>query len=148
MSLYHNLKDHYYTLYTSSMTIFWQHSESFAVTNECMLDSKDLCDVTLLVGPDRQEIHCHKFILASRSPVLYTMFCGSLPASSVITIPDVEADVMNSVVRYIDHHHQNVIRQVVAYTFNWALNNLSKFDRLPLSLMLNILLCLHKSCFA
>jgi len=82
------------------MTSVWQHSESFASTNAYILDNNILCDVTLLAGADKHEVKCHRVILASRSPVFCTMFCGSLPETGVVEIPDVEASVLNFVVRY------------------------------------------------
>ncbi|XP_052801839.1 BTB/POZ domain-containing protein 2-like [Mya arenaria] len=79
----------------------WQHEESFAVTNAHMLSDDILCDVNILAGEERQEVRCHRFMLASRSPVFYTMFCGSLPEEGVVKIPDVEADVLRTVVRFM-----------------------------------------------
>ncbi|XP_052784664.1 BTB/POZ domain-containing protein 6-like [Mya arenaria] len=83
------------------MSDAWQHAESFSVTNVKMLDDDVLCDVTILAGTDKREMRCHRFILASRSPVFYTMFCGSLPETGVVEIPDVEADVFQQVIRYL-----------------------------------------------
>jgi len=83
------------------MATAWQHNESFASTNGYILDNNILCDVTLLAGAERQEVKCHRIILASRSPVFYTIFCGSLPEAGVVEIPDVEASVLKFVVRYI-----------------------------------------------
>ena len=82
------------------MATAWQHNESFASTNAYILDNNILCDVTLLAGADRQEVKCHRNILASRSPVFYTMFCGSLPETGVVEIPDVEASVLKIIIRY------------------------------------------------
>ncbi|XP_052784536.1 BTB/POZ domain-containing protein 2-like isoform X1 [Mya arenaria] len=79
----------------------WQHEDSFAVTNAHMLSDDVLCDVTILAGEEAREVRCHRFILASRSPVFYTMFCGSLPEAGVVKIPDVEADVVRTVVRFM-----------------------------------------------
>ncbi|WAR01932.1 BTBD2-like protein [Mya arenaria] len=83
------------------MSESWQHAESFAVTNTYMLDAEVLCDVTILAGKDEQEVKCHRFMLASRSPVFYTMFCGSLPETGVVQVPDVEASVFRQVVRFV-----------------------------------------------
>ena len=77
----------------------WQNEESFALTNLRMLEDGHLCDVTLLAGEEREEVRCHRFILASRSPVFHAMFCGSLPERDVVEIPDIEADVLKQVVR-------------------------------------------------
>ena len=82
------------------MTTAWQHNESYASTNAYILDNNILCDVTVLAGTDRQEVKCHRIILASRSPVFYTMFCGSLPERGVVEILDVEASILKIVIRY------------------------------------------------
>ncbi|XP_052801428.1 BTB/POZ domain-containing protein 1-like [Mya arenaria] len=95
------------------MSESWQHSESFAVTNAHMLDAEVLCDVTILAGEDKQEVKCHRFILASRSPVLYTMFCGSLPETGVVEIPDVEASVFRQVVRFLYNGEIQVMPETV-----------------------------------
>ncbi|KAH3792590.1 hypothetical protein DPMN_146086 [Dreissena polymorpha] len=77
------------------MTTVWQHSESFADTNLKMLDDGYLCDVILAAGNDFKRLKCHKFILASRSPVFHAMFCGTLAESSdVINIPDIEEPIL------------------------------------------------------
>ncbi|KAH3792619.1 hypothetical protein DPMN_146116 [Dreissena polymorpha] len=77
------------------MTTVWQHSESFADTNLKMLDDEYLCDVILAAGNDHKRLKCHKFILASRSPVFHAMFCGALAESSdVIDIPDIKEPIL------------------------------------------------------
>jgi len=77
----------------------WQNKESFAHTNLRMFEDGHLCDVTLLAGKEQTEVRCHRFILASRSPVFHAMFCGSLPEKDVVEIPDIEPDVLRKVVR-------------------------------------------------
>jgi len=77
----------------------WQHAASFADTNAFMLDNQVLSDVTIVAGTDKQEIPCHRFILASRSPVFYTTFCGSLPETGRVEIPDIEAETLRNVIR-------------------------------------------------
>jgi len=78
----------------------WQSDESFAHTNLRMLEDGHLCDITLLAGEERTEVRCHRFILASRSPVFHAMFCGSLPEKDVVEIPDIEPDVLRKAVRF------------------------------------------------
>jgi len=77
----------------------WQNNESYAHTNLRMLEDGHLCDVKLLAGEERAEVRCHRFILASRSPVFHAMFCGSLPEKDEVEIPDIEQDVLRKVVR-------------------------------------------------
>jgi len=78
-----------------------ENQKSFAHTNLRMWEEGHLCDVTLLAGQERTEVRCHRFILASRSPVFHTMFCGSLPEKDVVEIPDIDADTLRKVVRYV-----------------------------------------------
>ncbi|XP_052223642.1 BTB/POZ domain-containing protein 6-B-like [Dreissena polymorpha] len=79
-----------------------QYSESFAETNLKMLENESLCDVIFAAGNEQKQIKCHKFILASRSPVLYAMFCGTLAESKdVIYVPDIEPSTLDNLLRYL-----------------------------------------------
>ncbi|KAH3792610.1 hypothetical protein DPMN_146107 [Dreissena polymorpha] len=51
-------------------------SKSLAEANLKMLDNEALCDFTLTAGKEKQDITCHKVILASRSPVFMLCFAG------------------------------------------------------------------------
>ncbi|KAH3792673.1 BTB/POZ domain-containing protein 3-like [Dreissena polymorpha] len=85
-----------------ALTTSRQHSKSFADTNLNMLESDFLCDVTFAAGNEQQLIKCHKFILASRSPVFHAMFCGPLAESSdVIYVPDIEPSTFEDLLRYV-----------------------------------------------
>ena len=77
----------------------WQDLD-FPQTNLHMLDNESLTDVTILAGEDRTAIKAHTIILASRSPVFFTMFCGSLPESSEVVIPDIDPQTMTTLIRY------------------------------------------------
>ncbi|KAL4236489.1 hypothetical protein ACF0H5_004875 [Mactra antiquata] len=81
----------------------WQEKRAFEDTNMCMLNEGTLCDITFHVGPNKVEIKAHKFILASRSPVFYAMFCGPLSqnGSNVVEITDIEPDIMQSLLRFM-----------------------------------------------
>ncbi|WAR01933.1 BTBD2-like protein [Mya arenaria] len=103
------------------MSESWQNSESFAVTNAHMLDAEVLCDVTILVGEEKQEMN--------RSPVFYTMFCGSLPETGVVEIPDVEASVLRQVVRFVYSGETQVMPESVMALLNAA----KKYDIKPLT---------------
>ncbi|XP_052224013.1 BTB/POZ domain-containing protein 6-like [Dreissena polymorpha] len=85
-----------------AMATHWQYSESFADTNFKMFENEDLFDVTLEAGNEKKQIKCHKFILASRSPVFYAMFCGTLAESKdVICVPDIEPSTLEHLLRYL-----------------------------------------------
>ncbi|XP_052783635.1 BTB/POZ domain-containing protein 2-like [Mya arenaria] len=111
------------------MSEAWQYEEPFAVTNVHMLDADVLCDVTILAGKEKQEVRCHRFMLASRSPVFYTMFCGSLPEASVVEIPDVEADVFRTIVRFMYTGEIQIMPDSVMATMYAA----KKYDIQPLT---------------
>ncbi|WAR27988.1 BTBD2-like protein, partial [Mya arenaria] len=114
---------------TTNMSEAWQYEEPFAVTNVHMLDADVLCDVTILAGKEKQEVRCHRFMLASRSPVFYTMFCGSLPEASVVEIPDVEADVFRTIVRFMYTGEIQIMPDSVMATMYAA----KKYDIQPLT---------------
>jgi hypothetical protein len=67
-----------------------------------MLQDERLCDVTFLVGSGKEEkIMAHRFILASRSPVFFTMFCGSLPETNqTVDVLDIEPTIFLDLLRY------------------------------------------------
>ncbi|XP_053373266.1 BTB/POZ domain-containing protein 6-like [Mercenaria mercenaria] len=81
----------------------WQTERSFEQTNWHMLQDGTLCDVTFLVGNEKkEEVKAHKFILVSRSPVFYAMFCGSLAESNhTIQVPDIEPEIFRVLLRFI-----------------------------------------------
>ncbi|XP_052084905.1 BTB/POZ domain-containing protein 3-like [Mytilus californianus] len=66
-----------------------------------MLENGLMCDVSFKVGPEQKVIVAHKFILATRSPVFYTMFEGSVPETDNIVISDVDDDTFNLFLRWI-----------------------------------------------
>jgi hypothetical protein len=46
-----------------------------------------------LVGPDQTPIKAHKYMLASASPVFYSMFEGPFAEKGEVIIPDIEREV-------------------------------------------------------
>jgi hypothetical protein len=89
----------------------WQSNRLFEETNWRMLQDERLCDVTFLVGSAKEEkIMAHRFILASRSPVFFTMFCGSLPETSqTIGVPDIEPAIFRDMLRYFTIFYLNLL---------------------------------------
>ncbi|XP_046368522.2 BTB/POZ domain-containing protein 6-like isoform X5 [Haliotis rufescens] len=79
----------------------WQSGKSFPETNLHMMDSLLLADVTFLVGDQRETIQAHKFILVSRSCVFHAMFCGSIPETDQVLIPDIQIDNFKAFLRYL-----------------------------------------------
>ncbi|XP_060602233.1 BTB/POZ domain-containing protein 6-like [Ruditapes philippinarum] len=88
---------------TCSKGTMWQCRRSFEETNWRMLQDERLCDVTFLVGSGKEEIiMAHRFILASRSPVFFTMFCGSLPETNqTVDVLDIEPAIFLDLLRFI-----------------------------------------------
>ena len=68
-----------------------------------ILTCPESCFTDVAFQIDGRSLHAHKFILSARSPVFAAMFLSGMQESqsSVITIEDVELDVMQAVIRYI-----------------------------------------------
>ncbi|XP_053373103.1 BTB/POZ domain-containing protein 3-like isoform X2 [Mercenaria mercenaria] len=79
----------------------WQDTSPFEETNLQMLENEILCDVTFLTGSSKQEVKGHKYVLASRSPVFYAMFNGSMPEKGDVEVPDIEANVLKELFRFL-----------------------------------------------
>ena len=88
-----------YRPFYNIMTSTWQHS-SVHDTNLRMLENEVLCDITFLVGEEKVAIKCHTYMLISRSPVFYTMFCGVLAEmSETVILPDISPGVWKTCLR-------------------------------------------------
>lgn len=82
------------------MTTTCQYSNAFSDTNIYMLENEVLCDVTFRVGVNKTEVKGHKFILASRNRLFFTMF--SEPHDSTedaLDVPDIEPNIWKSFLR-------------------------------------------------
>lgn len=78
----------------------WQSFRSVTDCNKYMLTNEINCDVTFLVGRNRQRMSAHKYVLASRSCVFFAMFYGSVAEKeNEIEIPDIEPDSFSSLLR-------------------------------------------------
>jgi hypothetical protein len=65
-----------------------------------MFEHEIACDVTFVVGPTKDTVHAHKYVLISRSPVFYAMFCGPMAESGGdVVIPDVDLRAFRSLLR-------------------------------------------------
>ncbi|XP_041361660.1 BTB/POZ domain-containing protein 2-like [Gigantopelta aegis] len=73
----------------------WQTRKSLAETNLYMLENKIACDITFRVGPTREKIQAHKFMLISRSHVFAAMFTGPMAEMGEVDIPDVGVTIFN-----------------------------------------------------
>ena len=79
----------------------WQSGKSFSETNLYMLESEVACDVTFRVGTEQTTVHCHKFMLISRSHVFAAMLCGPLAETGEIKIPDVTVEIFKLCLRFL-----------------------------------------------
>ncbi|XP_067664410.1 BTB/POZ domain-containing protein 6-like [Haliotis asinina] len=79
----------------------WQSATDFAETNLAMLTRRIACDVIFRVGAHREIIFAHKFILVSRSPVFFSMFYGPIAEKDEVNIPEIDAGVFHSFLRYL-----------------------------------------------
>jgi len=58
-----------------------------------------MCDVTFYVGDNLTPIKAHKFMLASASPVFYSMFNGLIAETGDVDIPDIEANIFKDMLK-------------------------------------------------
>jgi hypothetical protein len=75
----------------------WQIGKTLSDRLCHMLNNQLMCDVTFRVGSTQTPIKSHKFMLASASPVLYSMLDGPMAEKEYISIPDIEADIFNDI---------------------------------------------------
>lgn len=85
----------------SELETDWQTNKNLSECLGYMLDNEVMCDVTFRVGIDLSPIKAHKFVLASRSPVFYTMFIGSIPETGEIQVPDVNVATFQMLLKYM-----------------------------------------------
>ena len=67
-----------------------------------MLEHEILYDVTFLAGEEKTALKAHKYMLVSRSPVFYAMFCGPMAETEdVVSIPDIEPETLKCLLRLV-----------------------------------------------
>ncbi|VDI09591.1 Hypothetical predicted protein [Mytilus galloprovincialis] len=79
----------------------WQIGKSLSDRMKYMLNNQLMCDVTFHVGTDKTPIQAHKYMLASSSPVFYSMFEGPLAEKGIIEIVDIEPEYFNMILQFI-----------------------------------------------
>jgi hypothetical protein len=80
-------------------TIDWQFGKTLPERINYMLQNQLMCDVTFYVGTNRTPINAHKFMLASASPVFYSMFDGPMAETGDVSIPDIEANIFKDILK-------------------------------------------------
>lgn len=80
----------------------WQRvTPSVIESNRVMFNRQLHCDVMFVVGEGRALVGAHRFVLVSRSDVLYRMFCGPLAETGPVVIPDVTEDVFRQFLEFL-----------------------------------------------
>ncbi|XP_061173840.1 BTB/POZ domain-containing protein 6-like [Saccostrea echinata] len=80
----------------------WQSDLSIPESNKYMLHNKIGCDITFLLGKSKEEVHAHRYMLASRSSVFFAMLYGPFDKSDkAIEIPDIEKDIFEQILRFM-----------------------------------------------
>ena len=80
----------------------WQTNKSVLECNSYMFDHQVACDIEFLVGPEgsTEVIPAHQYVLISRSPVFFAMFCGELAEKGKqIRLEDVEVQAFTELLR-------------------------------------------------
>ena len=79
----------------------WQNGKRLSERMFYMLKQQLMCDVTFHLGPDRAVYKAHRCMLASTSPVFYSMFEGPMAEQGEINIPDIEVDIFQQLIRQV-----------------------------------------------
>ncbi|XP_052077379.1 BTB/POZ domain-containing protein 2-like [Mytilus californianus] len=79
----------------------WQIGKSLSDRMKYMLDNQLMCDVTFHVGIDKTPIKAHKYMLASSSPVFYSMFEGPLAEKGTVEIADMKPEYFNMILLFL-----------------------------------------------
>ena len=77
----------------------WQFGKTLPDRINYMLQNQLMCDVTFHVGANRTPIKAHKFMLASASPVFYSMFDGPLAEKGDVSIPGIEVIIFKYILK-------------------------------------------------
>ncbi|XP_046566625.1 BTB/POZ domain-containing protein 6-like [Haliotis rubra] len=86
---------------TSGLVDDWQARKTVTECNLRMLETEDCSDATFRLGPQKQVVRAHSYVLVSRSCVFKAMLCGPLAEKGEITIPDIELDIFKEFLRYV-----------------------------------------------
>ena len=68
-----------------------------------MFKNEISCDVHFKVAHNEEkhvDIPAHKYMLISRSPVFYAMFCGELAESDTVRIEDIDPKAFKEMLRW------------------------------------------------
>ncbi|KAK3105631.1 hypothetical protein FSP39_002314 [Pinctada imbricata] len=114
----------------SSDTEHWQCGKPLSQCMAYMLDNEIMCDVTFRLGEERLEVHAHKYMLASRSPVFHAMLNGPMTEKGNIEISDIEKDIFMIFLRYVYTDDVSLtvenVRQVMYASKKYCVDGLTK----------------------
>jgi BTB/POZ domain len=90
--------------------------------NQTMTDprSTDSCDITFLVGPQKQVVQGNKFVLGYNSPVFHRMFFTDFPSENEIIVPDVDAEAFETMINGISGQEVDLNAENVASVYKVA----------------------------
>lgn len=78
----------------------WRKNKAVLQCNKYMYENKIDCDVTFAVGPAKEVIAAHKYVLISRSAVFYAMLSGPLANSTQnIEVPDIDPETFRKMLQ-------------------------------------------------
>ena len=77
----------------------WQFGKTLPDHINYMLQNELMCDVKFHVGANRMPIKAHKSMLASASPVFYSMFDGPIAEKGDVSIPDIAANIFKDILK-------------------------------------------------
>lgn len=77
----------------------WQTNKKLSERMFHMLHHQLMCDVTFTLGTDRAVYKAHRCMLASASPVFFSMFEGPMAEQGEVVIPDIEIEIFQQLVR-------------------------------------------------
>ena len=80
-------------------TTDWQVGKTLPNRINYMQQNELMCDVTFHVGANRTPIKAHKYMLASASPVFYSMFEGPMAETGDVSIPDIESSIFKDILK-------------------------------------------------
>lgn len=82
-------------------TGIWQRGKGILACNRRMLDNQLACDIWFTLGPQREKVGAHRYMLQSRSGVFYAMLDGPGADRTHIDLPDVQPTVFWHLLRYM-----------------------------------------------
>jgi len=124
-----------------------------------VLDCTELCDVTFIVGEEREEIHAHRLILANRSEYFNAMLNSSFregQAGAKIELPHVQPFVFSAILKYLyttslkidEAHALEISRKASEYQLTDLFNECRRYCQENISSTNAISWLMKSDCYA